>query len=129
MYCKSKRSRTDERAGLWVCAMTDIKEALAALDHFKLSAASACCIAATETLAKFLESVVQERRDWVDVDKWNMHPLHLATMSFGMGKYEFVLTQHDPYYKPTSMSFDAPTRAEALSKAAAWARADMGGGK
>jgi hypothetical protein len=74
-------------------------------------------------IRSLLESVAQERRDWDSLQEWvrsnNQHDAYAVAVSSG-----HRVTVDDGI--GPMREFDASSRAEALSKAAAWARAEMG---
>jgi hypothetical protein len=115
--------------------MTDIEEALAALDAIDGGIGTEqygpvrTAMAALGAVRRALESVAQERRDWADISAWlERHPLFDVREFYddGFEEWHCLFSDADSEVIETGGDFTGSTRAEALSKAAAWARAEMG---
>lgn len=110
--------------------MVDIKEALAALDELKtlpelrLDEGSDYM-----TLLRFVQSVAQEREDWRAIEAWlgddDERDCHIGPSAVGP-KGSWTCRLMDMNFHGSRFNADeCPTRAEAVSNAATWCRAEM----
>jgi len=113
--------------------MVEIKEALAALDALTIAARSLDQEFGTDRgsanlgkLRSFIESVAQEQRDWVAIEAWSASFARVVRILREGGTRLHLVILDTPLRPEQCARFACGTRTEALSKAAAWARAKMG---